>query len=118
VTQETVTETSSASDRAEQSSSEEDEEAEVTTERHIEWRRDLVATYRHLREHGNSAFIFLFELALAGLVFCVITKPGQWATQQLAAIGSLFTVWALPAVFVHFLGQHLERRFSRYDRRL
>jgi hypothetical protein len=31
----------------------------------IRWRRDLIDTYRHLREHGNSAFIFVLELVLA-----------------------------------------------------
>lgn len=85
------------------------------SERRDEWRRDFIATYRHMREHGNSAFIFLFELALAALVYCVIKKPGQSPEQQLGAIGGLFAFWAVPAVFVHFLGQHLERRFAQYD---
>lgn len=83
-----------------------------------DWRQDFIATYRHMREHGNSAFIFLLELALAALTYCVITKPGQSPQQQLGAIGALFAVWALPAVLVHLLGQHLERRFSRFDRRI
>jgi hypothetical protein len=75
-------------------------------------------TYRHLREHGNSAFTFILELALAGLVYCVITKPGQTPPQQLGAVGALFAIWAIPAVFVHFLGQSLEQRFSHFDRRV
>ena len=33
--------------------------------RNTEWRQDLVETYRQLREHGNSGFIFLLELTLA-----------------------------------------------------
>ena len=36
------------------------------------WRQDFIATYRHLREHANSGFIFLLELALALLVSLVI----------------------------------------------
>jgi hypothetical protein len=91
---------------------------EVTTVRQIVWRRDFMDTYRHLREHGNSAFTFLSELGLTALVYCVITKPGQSAAQELGAIGMLFAVWAIPAVFVHLLGQHLERRFSQFDSRL
>jgi len=81
------------------------------------WREEFVETYRHLREHGNSAFIFVLELALAALTYCVITKPGQSPTHQLGAIGLLFGIWAIPSVFVHLLAQHLERRFSRYDLR-
>jgi hypothetical protein len=92
-----------------------DDEDEVTNERQIAWRQELVATYRHMREHGNSAFIFLLELALAALAYCVITKPGQSGVQQLGALGSLFALWAVPSVFVHLLGQFLERRFSKYD---
>jgi hypothetical protein len=80
-----------------------------------EWRKEFIETYRHLREHGNSAFIFLLELVLAALVYCVITKPGQSSTHQMGAIGVLFAIWALPSIFVHLLAQHLERRFSRYD---
>jgi hypothetical protein len=96
---------------------EEDEEGNNITSKNL-WRREFMDTYRHLREHGNSALIFLLELALAAIVYCVITKPGQTATYQLGAIGLLLAVWALPSVFVHLLAQHLERRFSRYDMRL
>lgn len=91
---------------------------EITTSRTIAWRRDFIETYRHLREHGNSAFIFLFEIALAALVYSVIKKPGQTPAQQMGAIGTLFAIWAVPSVFVHFLGQHFERRFSRFDSRV
>jgi hypothetical protein len=79
------------------------------------WREEFVESYRHLREHGNSAFIFLLELTLATLAYCVITKPGQSSTHQLGALGLLFAVWAVPSIFVHLLAQQLERRFSRYD---
>lgn len=105
-------------DEAASVSADADDDQEVTTTREIIWRRDYMDTYRHLREHGNSAFIFLLELTLAALVYCVITKPGQSPAQQLGAIGTLFAVWAVPAAFVHLLGQHLERRFSHFDRRI
>jgi hypothetical protein len=102
------------------STDDEEEKEEVRTRRsHTNlWRREFMDTYRHLREHGNSAFIFLLELALAALVFCVITKPEQTPEHQLGAIGFLFAIWSVPSVFVHLLAQHLERRFSRYDQKL
>src|SRR6266436_5539194 len=95
----------------------EEEKEEVTTTRSRTnlWRQEFMDTYRHLREHGNSAFIFLLEIALAALAYCVITKPGQSAAHQLAAIGWLFAIWAIPSALVHLHGQLLERRFSRYD---
>jgi hypothetical protein len=95
-----------------------DDNEQVSTTHQIVWHRDYIDTYRHLREHGNSAFIFLLELVLAALIYCILTKSGKSAEQQLSAIGVLFAIWATPAVFVHLIGQHLERRFSHFDRRL
>jgi hypothetical protein len=96
----------------------EDTEEEVTRVRQDLWRREFMDTYRHMREHGNSAFMFLAELELAALVYCVITRPGQPPVQQMGALGALLGIWTVPAVFVHLIGQHLERRFSRFDFRL
>jgi hypothetical protein len=79
------------------------------------WRIEFMDTYRHLREHGNSAFIFLLELVLAALACCVLTKSGLTPAHQLSSLGVLFAIWAFPAMLVHLLAQHLERRFSRYD---
>jgi hypothetical protein len=93
-------------------------EKKPSIQRKVAWRQDFMATYRHLREHGNSAFIFTLELILAVLVYFVIMKPGQTPEQQLGAMGALFAIWAAPSVFVHLLGQHLERQFSQYDRRV
>jgi hypothetical protein len=109
---------SSASVANESSALNDDDEDEVKNQRQIAWRQELISTYRHMREHGNSAFIFLLELALAALVYCVITKPGQTAPQQLGATAALFAIWAAPSVFVHLLGQHLERRFSKFDNKV
>jgi len=91
-------------------------EAEKT--RTTRWRPEFMDTYRHMREHGNSAYIFFLELSLAALVYTLLKVPSQTAHFQLSAIGVLFALWAVPAVFVHLVGQHLERRFSQYDRRL
>lgn len=82
------------------------------------WRPEFIDTYRHMREHGNSAFIFFLELCLAGFVYAILAYPCKSAFFQLSAIGLLFALWAVPAVLVHLLGQDLERRFSQYGRRL
>ena len=105
-------------EKTEVPSTEDIDDERLTTIRRDAWRQEYMDTYRHLREHGNSAFIFILEIALASLAFCMITKPGQLPVQQLGAIGTLFVVWALPSAFVHLLGQHLERRFSHFDRRV
>lgn len=108
-------------------SSTKDQEDEETGEKFNEeserqkrkvWRRDFVDTYRHMREHGNSAFIFILELVLAGLCFLIISAyQTESATIKLSLIGLLLGLWAMPAIFIHLAGQHIERRFSWYDRR-
>ena len=94
------------------------DDEKVSTTRRIVWHKEYIDSYRHLREHGNSAFIFLLELTLASLAYSVIRRAGLSAMQQLSSIGILFAIWAAPALFVHLLAQHLERRFSHFDRRL
>lgn len=83
------------------------------------WRREFIDTYRHMREHGNSAFIFVLELTLAGLCYLLLVAyRSENASLQLSLLGILFSLWAIPAVFIHFVGQHIERRFSWYDRKV
>ncbi len=102
-------------------STEDEEDKEETTstlKSTNSWRREFMDTYRHFREHGNSAFIFLLELVLAALVYCVVTKPAPSPKYELGAIGLLLGIWTTPSIFVHLLAQHLERRFSRYEQKL
>lgn len=91
---------------------------EITEQKTTHWQREVVDTYRHMREHGNSAFIFFLELVLASLCYLVLSVEGYSAQQQLSLIGILFAVWALPAAAIHMLGQIIERRFSLFDRKL
>jgi hypothetical protein len=96
----------------------EDEETRTVLSHTNSWREEFMDTYRHLREHGNSAFIFILEIGLGALVFCILSKPNQPPTREIGAIGVLFGIWATPSMLVHLLAQHLERRFSRYDQKL
>lgn len=83
------------------------------------WQTEFIDSYRHMREHGNSAFIFILEITLAGLCYGVlVANEGKSASYKLAAIGILLVIWAVPAMFIHLMGQHLERRFSWYDKRV
>ena len=85
--------------------------------RSMQWRRDLIETYRHLREHGNSGFIFVLELTLAGLTYCIVANDDLLdPLKKLSAVGILFAFWAFPAALVHMLAQHLERSLAEDDR--
>jgi hypothetical protein len=97
---------------------EESSQEEITEHEPTHWQREVIDTYRHMREHGNSAFIFFLELVLASLCYLVLSMDGYSAQQQLSRIGILFAVWALPAVAIHMFSQTIERRFSLFDRKL
>jgi hypothetical protein len=87
------------------------------------WREEFTDSYRHMREHGNFAFIFLLELILASACYGIITawpkdaKTSLYPTMSLPWLVVLLAVWSAPAAAVHLLGQHVEHRFSRFDDR-
>lgn len=78
---------------------------------------DLVESYRHLREHGNSFMIVVFEVILGILIFTFTrSDPAIGIYMQSAQVVSIFAVimllWIAPAASVWLLGTALERRFS------
>jgi hypothetical protein len=74
--------------------------------------KDLVDSYRHLREHGNTAFIVLLELALCPVLYLVLEHQ-DGAFNKILFL-TVLALWVLPSVLIHGLAQHLERRFSRF----
>jgi hypothetical protein len=83
----------------------------IATRRH----KEFIDTYRHMREHGNSAFIFVLEFSLAAETYGVMKSIPNDAVRSLSVLAGLYVTWSFPAIFVHLLGQHLERRFSVFD---
>ena len=73
--------------------------------------KDLSDSYRHLREHGNTALIFVLEVALFPIMFFMMKLS---ADNFYTVLVLVLAVWTAPAAYVHWLGQHLERRFSLF----
>lgn len=73
---------------------------------------DLAESYKHLREHGNTAFIFFLELALCPVFFVALRN--QEGLVDFAYVAILLLIWIIPSALVHLLGQHLERRYSLF----
>jgi len=78
---------------------------------------DYVTSYRHLREHGNAAFIVLLQAALCALLYACLTATqdsgtwGNWTPSQWAAYAMSFVLtvlWIGPSVAVHMLSQKME----------
>lgn len=74
---------------------------------------DLAESYKHLREHGNTAFIFLLELALCPIFFVALKHQENMV--DFAYVAILLVIWIIPSALVHLLGQHLERRYSLFN---
>jgi hypothetical protein len=85
--------------------------------------KDYVTSYRHLREHGNVAFIVVLQIALTSLLYVLLAgSPNQpswdWEDhlgEQWISYGAcllLLVIWVAPSVGVHQLSQMLERALT------
>lgn len=86
-----------------------EEDGEETTESDA---KDMVDSYRHLREHGNTALIVLLEIALAPMLY--LAAGSHDSHMRTAIFLGALAFWVLPSVLIHGTAQHLERRFSRF----
>lgn len=89
------------------------EDEQATTERITSRFVDMADSYRHLREHGNTAFIFMLELALCPIFLIALSHQKDYV--DFAYLAILLLIWVFPSALVHYLGQHLERRYSLFN---
>lgn len=76
-------------------------------------RGDLVESYKHLREHGNSFAIVVLEIILAMLIYLAAIFPkNPIPGSAMSNIILILLVWVTPAAFVWLIGTRLERAFS------
>jgi hypothetical protein len=77
---------------------------------------EIVDSYRHLREHGNSFFIVFLEIALAIVLFEVPKLVTSKSSTPLTALWlAVLVIWIMPAVCVWLISTIFERRFSDTD---
>lgn len=80
---------------------------------------DIVSSYKHMREHGNSFFIVILEIILAIILFAAgnfdFASTGVVSeSKHIYAIPYVFIIliWTLPAALVWLVGTLFEREFS------
>jgi hypothetical protein len=86
-----------------------------------ETEKEIVESYRHLREHGNTALIVLLEVALCPIL-CVIFGDPCTSRDRIIChnpqsdwlLSFVLVLWILPSVCIHGFAQHLEHRFSLF----
>jgi hypothetical protein len=87
-------------------------------ERRSEPKGEIVDSYRHLREHGNSFFIVFLELGLGVVLFEASKLGPQDSCRPGPVLGivkiylSVLVLWIFPAVCVWLISTLFERRFS------
>lgn len=79
---------------------------------------DITNSYKHLREHGNSFFIVLLELALGCALFTAsrykFIQPQSSSDVSVIYFVLIVLLWIFPAVFVWLVGTLFERNFSEH----
>jgi hypothetical protein len=87
-------------------------------ERRGQAKGEIVDSYRHLREHGNSFFIVFLEIALGIVLFEASRLTPQNTDRSVSLPGivktylTVLVVWIFPAVFVWLISIFFERRFA------
>jgi len=82
---------------------------------------DIVESYKHLREHGNSFAIVFFEITL-GSIFYVVGNAGTGLSRSfgppsnlVAGYALIILLWIIPAAFVWGIGTKFESEFSKRE---
>lgn len=77
---------------------------------------DLVNSYKHLREHGNSFFIVLLEMALGTILYTSskYTFNCKWLeyNDSLSRVVLILLLWIIPSVLVWLVGTYFELNFA------
>ncbi|WP_107726192.1 hypothetical protein [Neisseria weaveri] len=76
--------------------------------------KDFVDSYKHLREHGNTALIILLEILLAAVLYVALSFESHYKRMHFSIVAIVLFVWIAPAALVYFYGQFLERKLSQF----
>lgn len=72
--------------------------------------RELVESYRHLREHGNSFFIVLCEIVFASSLYFL---PEATNSCTYTSLVTFLVLWIIPPVAVWLVATRIEATFNR-----
>lgn len=79
---------------------------------------NFVESYKHLREHGNSFLIIVFEFFFGAILYIFgnyhipnIQTCSMDIVENITPYVTIFLIWIAPAALVWFIGAMLERSF-------
>lgn len=71
---------------------------------------EMIESYRHLKEHGNSFFIVLCEIIFAAGIYFAPEALGQTRADH-SLLSLMLCLWIVPPVFVWLIATLLEREY-------
>ena len=83
-------------------------------ERDVNYIKEITDSYKHLREHGNTALIILLEISLASLLYFSLLFERENKFMDFSIVSIILIIWVFPAALVYFYGHLLERKFSKF----
>lgn len=83
-------------------------------ERDVNYIKEITNSYKHLREHGNTALIILLEISLASLLYFSLLFEREKEFMDFSIVSIILIIWVFPAALVYFYGHLLERKFSGF----
>lgn len=90
-------------------------DTETNAETNPGYIKDITDSYKHLREHGNTALIILLEVLLAFILYFSLHFERENKFMDFSIVSIILIIWIFPAALVYFYGHLLERKFSEFD---
>ena len=82
-------------------------------EKDVNYIKEITDSYKHLREHGNTALIILLEISLASIFYFSMRFERENGYMDFSIVSIILIIWIFPATLVYFYGHILERKFVR-----
>lgn len=82
-------------------------------EKDVNYIKEITDSYKHLREHGNTALIILLEILLASIFYFSMRFERENGYMDFSIVSIILIIWIFPAALVYFYGHILERKFVR-----
>jgi len=67
-----------------------------------------IESYRHIREHGNSFLIVVFQFVLAAPIYVFVSSSKTLGKETIANLVLIILIWIFPASIIWLFGNKLE----------
>lgn len=87
----------------------------IVKKRNQEGAGGYVESYKHIREHGNSFLIVVFQFFLALPIFLFVSQVGSTGGDAIRNLVIIIIIWIIPAATIWFFGNKLENNLQYFE---